>query len=291
MGAPVAAHLVNAGHDLRVFDLFPAAVEPVVAAGATAAASAAEAAVGAACVFLSLPAPGDVEAAVSGPGGVLDAEPRPERIVDLSTNSPAMVARLQQRCAEVGVGFVDAPVSGGRAKAQSGELSVLVGAGDDDFAAVEPLLECFAGEVFHVGPPGMGTVAKLVNNQLFLAAGELVQEAYVLGAAAGLEPSVLHRIIKASSAGPYAALAPLLLGRRFDDVIFRLDIAAKDLTLAVEAAGDYGVEVPATAAALSVYRDALEAGMGNEVFHATLKHLERAAGIELPPLTRTPRPS
>ncbi len=132
---------------------------------------------------------------------------------------------LHGKCAAAGVGFVDAPVSGGRVKAVSGELSVMVGGTANDVAAIEPLLEPFAGQVFHVGPPGAGTVAKLVNNQLFLAAAVLVQEAYVLGAAAGLEPSELHRIIKASSGGPYAAMAPLLLGRDFDDVIFRLDIA------------------------------------------------------------------
>ncbi len=263
MGAPIALHLVEAGHDVRVFDRFPAAMDPVLAAGAAAATSAADAAAGAACVFLSLPAPGDVEAAVSGPDGVLDATPRPHQIVDLSTNSPGMVARLHERCADAGVGFVDAPVSGGRAKAQTGELSVLVGACDDDFAAVRPLLECFGGELFHVGAPGAGTVAKLVNNQLFLAAGVLVQEAYVLGAAAGLEPSVLHRIIKASSAGPYAALAPLLLGRRFDDVHLPPrhrhqgpDVGGRG------GAGATGWRCRPAPARSSVYRDALAAGHG-----------------------------
>src|SRR5205814_1835135 len=100
---------------------------------------------------------------------------------------------------------------GGPHQGRDGRASVLVGADDDaDFAAVEPLLDPFAATVFHVGPCGTGTVAKLVNNQLFLAAGVLVQEAYLLGAAAGLEPSALHPILKASSAAPYAGLAPLL---------------------------------------------------------------------------------
>src|SRR6185436_2751728 len=100
-----------------------------------------------------------------------------------------------------------------------------------------------------------------------------------------------HRIIRASSAGPYAALAPLLLGRDFDDVIFRLDIAAKYLTLAVEAAGSLGVDAPVSAAALEVYRDAIRSGLGFKAFHVTLLQVEKAAGVELPPLTRTPRPT
>ncbi len=187
---------------------------------------------------------------------------RPATIVDLSTNSPDVVRRLHERCASAGVAFVDAPVSGGRVKAISGELSVMVGGDEADVERVRPLLDCFAAQVFHVGPPGAGTVAKLVNNQLFLAAAVLVQEAYVLGAAAGLDPSTVHGIVRASSGGPYAALAPLLLGRRFDDVLFRLDIATKDLGLAVETAQAHGAEVPVSAAALATYQAALDAGLG-----------------------------
>jgi 3-hydroxyisobutyrate dehydrogenase-like beta-hydroxyacid dehydrogenase len=287
MGAPMAGHVVAAGHDVRVFDRSSLAMRAV--SGATAVGSAAAAASGAACVFLSLPGPPDVQAAVTGADGILAGDPLPEHVVDLSTSSPDVERELHERCAAAGVGFVDAPVSGGRIKADSGELAVMAGGTDADVAAVEPLLQCFAAQVFHVGPPGAGTVAKLVNNQLFLSAAVLVQEAYVAGAAAGLEPAELHRIIRASSGGPYAAVAPLLLGRDFDDVIFRLDIAAKDLTLAVDAAGANHVDVPVTAAALEVYRDTIRAGFGLKAFHATLLEIERAAGIELPPLTRPPR--
>ena len=287
MGAPMARHLVAAGHDVRVFDRSPDAMAAV--GGAAPATSAADAATGAECVFLSLPTPPDVEAAVVGAGGILAADPAPPFVVDLSTSSPEVVRRLHERCAAAGIGFVDAPVSGGKVKADAGELSVMAGGDDDAVAAVEPLLQAFAAQVFHVGPSGAGTVAKLVNNQLFLAAGVLVQEAYVLGAAAGLDPATLHRIVRASSGGPYAALAPLLLGRDFDDVIFRLDIATKDLTLAVEAAAAHGVDVPVTAAALDVYRAAVDEGLGGKAFHATLEHVERAAGTTLPKLTRPPR--
>jgi 3-hydroxyisobutyrate dehydrogenase-like beta-hydroxyacid dehydrogenase len=287
MGAPMAGHLVAAGHDVRVHDRSPLAMRAV--SGATAVGSAAAAASGAGCVFLSLPGPPDVSAVVTGPDGVLAADPLPGNVVDLSTSSPDVGRELHERCAAVGVGFVDVPVSGGRVKADSGELSVMAGGTDADVAAAERLQRCFAAQVFHVGPPGAGTVAKLVNNQLFLGAAVLVQEAYVAGAAAGLEPAELHRIIRASSGGPYAALAPLLLGRNFDDVVFRLDIAAKDLALAVEMAAAHHVDAPVIAAALEVYRNTIRAGLGLKAFHATLLESERTAGIELPPLTRAPR--
>src|SRR6478609_598210 len=279
MGGPIAAHLVAAGHEVTVYDASPAA------SGAIEGATAADDVTGihADCVFLSLPGPTEIEAVV---GELLSNTP--VTIVDLSTNSPDVVRRLHERCASAGVAFVDAPVSGGRVKAISGELSVMVGGDEADVERVRPLLDCFAAQVFHVGPPGAGTVAKLVNNQLFLAAAVLVQEAYVLGAAAGLDPSTVHGIVRASSGGPYAALVPLLLGRRFDDVLFRLDIATKDLGLAVETAQAHGAEVPVSAAALATYQAARDAGLGDQAFHATLLEIERAAGIELPPLRRQP---
>lgn len=286
MGGPIAGHLLAAGHTVRVFDRSPTATAPLVEQGAVRGTSAADAADGSACVLLSLPGPTEVDDAVTGADGVLQAGTLPRHVVDLSTNSVAAVRRLHTCCAEAGVGFVDAPVSGGLPRARSGTLSVMAGGAEDDLEAVGPYLSCFAEQVFAVGPPGTGTIAKLVNNQIFLGAAVLVQEAYVAAAAAGVDPAALHPILKASSAGTYISLAPLLLGRAFDDVVFRLDIAAKDLSVAVESAHDAGVGVPTTEAALAVYRAAVEAGMGGEVFHATLKELERRAGVELPPLRR-----
>lgn len=289
MGAPMAQRMLGAGHDLRVVDVAPGALDQLVAAGATTAPGPAAAAANSDAVFLSLPGPNEVVAAVTGADGVLAAEPLPRSIVDLSTNSVTVGRELRARCEEHGVAFIDAPVSGGVAKARTGELAVLVGATPDEFAAVEPLLRPIGTTVVHVGPPGSGTVAKLVNNQLFLAAGALVHETYVLAHALGLGPAETHAVITASSAAPYAKLAPLLLGRHFDDVIFRLDIAAKDLALAVESATDAGVDVPITAAAAALYRSAVEAGDGQLVFHATLRELERRAGVELAPLPRPER--
>ncbi len=291
MGDPMARRLLGAGHQVTVHDRSDVAVERLMSVGATSAPSAAAAAAGAEAVFLSLPGPDQVHDAVAGPDGVLAAEPPPALIVDLSTNSPEVVAELAAACSAVGVGFLDAPVSGGLAKAVDGTLTVMVGGSEASFAQAEPLLASLGTTIVRVGESGAGTAAKLVNNQLFLAAGLLVQEAYVLGGALGLSPDALHAIIATSSAGPYAKLAPLVLGRRFNDVIFRLDIAAKDVRLAASAAATAGVSVPLTDAASEVYAAAVEHGDGELVFHATLRELERRAGLELPPLSRPPRPA
>jgi 3-hydroxyisobutyrate dehydrogenase-like beta-hydroxyacid dehydrogenase len=289
MGHPMAANVVAAGHHVRVHDVSPGATSRLVELGAVDAASPAAAASGADVVLLSLPGPVEVRAAILAVGGVLDADPLPRMVVDLSTNSPGTVAELAERCAGRGVTFVDAPVSGGVAKAETGTLAVLVGATPESLEATRPVLEAIGRDVLHVGPCGAGTIAKIVNNQLFLAGAVAVQEAYVLGAALGMTPTDLHQVVAASSAAPYAKLAPLLLGRTFDDVIFRLDIAAKDLHLAVESADEAGVDVPLTRAAAEVYAAAADHGDAGLVFHATLRELERRAGFELPPLRRPDR--
>ena len=283
MGAPIARRLLAAGHEVAVADPVATAVTALLDAGASAAASAAGAAAGAEVLFLSLPGPAEVREVVSE---VLAGASHPATVVDLSTNSPEAVRELAAACAAAGVTFVDAPVSGGVAKAITGALSVMVGATPEVHAAIEPLLSAFATSIFLVGPTGAGTVAKLVNNQLVLGAAVLVQEAYLLAAAHGLAPNELHPILKTSSGGSYAALAPLLLGRNFEDVVFRLDIAAKDLALAVEAAHASGVATPVTSAAADVYAAAVEHGFGRLVFHATLKELEQRSGREVPALER-----
>ena len=291
MGAPIARRLLGAGHTVRVADRSPDAADVLVDDGAERCDHPEEVAAGAHTVFCSLPGPDEVRTCVVGDHGVLATDPLPRFVVDLSTNEPATVRDLATRCDAAGVTFVDAPVSGGAAKAVTGELSVMLGARADAVPELDPLLRSFATEVFHVGDVGTGTVAKLVNNQLFLAGEVLVQEAYLLAAAHGLDPADLHEVVRASSGGTYAALAPLLLSRRFDDVIFRLDIAAKDLRLARDAARDAGVDVPTTEGALTVFEAAVAAGHGGSVFHATLLELEQRAGIAVPPLVRRRRAS
>ncbi len=298
MGAPIAKQLLAAGYHIRVFDQNESATVELVEAGATACSSAHAASEGSDVVMLSLPGPEHVVDALFGDDGALStlcsrddpsSEDRPAVVVDLSTNSPEVVQDVEARCAVIGVGFVDAPVSGGAVAARSGSLSIMIGGDAEHIELIRPCLEVIGSNLFHVGPSGSGTVAKLVNNQIFLGTGVLIQEAYVLAAKLGLSPSEIHPVVSASSAGIYAKLGPMLLGRQFDDVVFRMDIAAKDLQLAVDAADAAQVDTPVTDAVVGVYRAALEGGGGSLAFHATLEEIERRAFIELPPLERLPR--
>lgn len=291
MGSPIAAHLVRAGHRVRVHDRVRTAAKMVEDAGAHFASSPAEAADGADFVFLSLPGPAQVREIISGDRGILSAVTRPGYVIDLSTNGVEDVRAIRTQCDAVGMAFLDAPVSGGKVKALAGTLSVMVGGTSEEFEAVEPLLQIFGEQIFHVGGPGLGTIAKLVNNQIFLSAGLLVQEAFLLADAHGMDLEDLRRVLRSSSAGPYIFLAPLLLSRTFDDAIFRMDIAAKDLELAVDSAGAVGARLPVTESASKFYREAVASGLGDQVFHATLRLLEQHAGTELAPLDKPSRTS
>ena len=198
---------------------------------------------------------------------------------------------MADRGAAVGVAFVDAPVSGGRAGAEAGTLAVIVGGDGEAVERVRPLLETFSANVFHVGPSGAGALAKLVNNQIFLCASVLIQEGFVLGAKAGMDATALLEILKASSAGTVVGAANVFLTRNFDNVSFKLSIAEKDVAVALASARALGVAMPTTEAAHAVYLAAIDGGLGDKVFTATLRTLEERSGVEVARLARRPQAS
>ena len=285
MGAPIARRLLEAGHTLVVNDISRAHADEWTGAGATFVDTPAE--VGATCrtVFMSLPGPREVEAVVSG---LMTATQAGDVVVDLSTNAYATVIALAERLAKSGVTFIDAPVSGGVAGAVRGKLAVMAGGDGAAIAALAPVFEAFATRVFHVGDSGKGTIAKLVNNQIFLSASVAVQEGFVLAAKAGLDADTLLEIVKASSAGGYMGMAPLFFGRDFDNAMSRLGLAAKDLGVALASAEDLGVPMPTTRAAHGVFQDAINKGLGDKVFFATLRALEEDAGAAVAKLAPKP---
>ena len=281
MGRPIAERLLAAGHPLVVSDLSGVDAGWWEAEGARFKGSAAAVAEAARIIFLSLPGPREVEQVVTGPHGIMEAARPGDIVVDLSTNSHAIVTSLAARLAAADVAFVDAPVSGGVAGAVKGTLAVMAGGDAAVIETLAPLMAAFSARVFHAGAAGMGTIAKLANNQIFLTAGTAVQEGFVMAAKAGLDSTVLLEILKASSASGYIGMAPLFFARDFDRVMFRLGLAAKDLGLALETAADLGVAMPTSQGAAEVYRDAIAKGLEDKVFYATLRALELEAGAEV----------
>lgn len=286
MGSEICRHIVSAGFETRVVDPSTAAIRRAEDSGAVVVASPALAGDGAMVAVLSLPGPEQVADVVSGPDGLLSAVTPPRWIVDLSTNSLGTVRSLAATCASVGVSFLDGPVSGGRPKAVTGQLSLMLGADSEVPDQVLDVLRTFTEQIFLTGAVGTGTVTKLANNQLFLTACAALQESYLMAAAAGVDLDVLHTVLRASSAASVAGLGPFLMRRNFDDVGFRLDIAAKDLMLSTDLAAETGVPAPTSAGAAELYRRAVSAGFGGLDFHGLLRILEVESGHEAPELSR-----
>jgi 3-hydroxyisobutyrate dehydrogenase-like beta-hydroxyacid dehydrogenase len=281
IGAPMAKRLLDAGHALVVCDRADAATAPLVAAGAQGAASPREVAAQCRIVFTSLPGPREVDEVAAG----ILAGARPGDVhVDLSTSSLDAVRALAAREATAGVQFVDAPVSGGAMGAAQGTLTVMASGERGAFERVEPLFGAFARNVFYLGAAGNGTLAKLVNNAIFLCGGLLVQETFVMAAKAGLEPGQLLEVVQKSSGAAYAGLAKLLLGPGFDNAFFQLALAEKDVGLALASAASVGAPMPVIEAAHGHYARALALGLGPKLFAATLRAVEHGAEAKLPAL-------
>lgn len=231
MGHGMAKNLLAKGHALaltvhrnreRVADL--------LAAGATQAESAAALAAGSDVVFLCVTGTPQVEAAVLGEQGLLAGAQRGLRIVDCSTAEPESTDRLRVACAARGVAFIDAPLTRTPVEAEAGRLNVMVGAGADDYAALEPVLKAFAENVFHVGGPGTGHRVKLLNNFIAQAVCTATAEAFAVGEKSGVDLHALVRVVSAGAVnnGLFQAMAKTLHGE-MDGLKFELDNARKDL--------------------------------------------------------------
>ncbi len=203
-------------------------------------------------------------------------------IVDLSTNSPSMVRKLAERAEAKGVGFLDAPVSGGTRGARDATLAVMVGGDADLYARFEPVLKAIGPNVFNTGPVGTGNVAKLINNQLAFINMMAMNEALLMGAKAGIDLVMLRDIVRSSSGDsfPWAGGAQAVLKDRLPPR-FTTTLACKDIGLAQELADETGVDSVLgrqTQQLLIGYRDN---GFAQEDILATIKAVEEQAGHQV----------
>jgi 3-hydroxyisobutyrate dehydrogenase-like beta-hydroxyacid dehydrogenase len=281
MGSAMAPRLVGAGYEVAGFDLDRQAVESFAAAGGKAAGSVAE--VGQSCpiVLMSLPTPQAMEAVAAGPGGLREA--RPKIVIDLSTSGPRMSQSVARRLGEAGILFADAPVSGGRAGALAGRLSLMVAARAETWERVEPLLANF-GRTFHVGEaPGQGQMTKLVNNLLSVVALAVSCEGMALGAKAGLDPQRMLEVINASSGRNSATLVKIprsVLSRSFD-FGFSTALSSKDVALCLEEAEAIGVPMLMGSMARNLLA-VTSARFGGECDFTNMARLfEEWAGVEI----------
>jgi 3-hydroxyisobutyrate dehydrogenase-like beta-hydroxyacid dehydrogenase len=278
MGAPMASCLIDAGHELMVYDVRPAATAALVARGARAAESPAEVARASAVVFTSLPGPHEVEHAVlDSSTGILAGLAAGGAYIDMTTNAPAVARRVAEACRARGVEMLDAPVSG-----RPPTMTVMAGGEAPVFAKYRPLLAHMAGNIFHVGETGAGCVAKLVTQYLGYTNFVAALEGLLIGAKAGIDLAQLARIVplSAGASRTFDNIPRAVLSGTFT-AGGTLDIVAKDLALACDLAREVAAPAQLGLLAHDVLSRAQARGWGQEGFPVAAKILEAMAGCEL----------
>lgn len=246
MGGPMAKHLVDAGYDLTVYDIDNDAVAKLTEAGASAVSSPAAVGNQSTVVFTSLPRPEHVEQVVKGDNGLEMGLEAGDVLVDLSTSTPGTTDQIADDLADTDATMLGAPVSGGRAGADEGTLSVMVGGDGAVLEACQPYLSTFAKEVIHVGDePSHGHAMKLLQNYLNFTAMVATSEATVLGEKAGLDMGTMLEVFNASSARSVATEVKFpehVLPETYDRG-FTLALTEKDISLLGKYAEEYNASL------------------------------------------------
>ncbi|MEP6503778.1 MAG: NAD(P)-dependent oxidoreductase [Betaproteobacteria bacterium] len=285
MGHGMAGNLQRKGHELRLtIHRNRERVQDLLDAGAAQAEDAA--ALGAACelVFVCVTGSPEVEAAVEGPNGLLARARKGLTIIDCSTSEPASTARLRQRCHEAGVTLVDAPLARSAADAERGTLNVMVGAETSDFIRLEPVLRCFAENLFHVGGPGTGHTIKLLYNFIAQAICTATAEAFALGARTGVDLSQLAAIgtVGAINSGLFQAMAKTLTGD-LAALPFALDNARKDIRYYTHLGEAHAVATPVGDAVHQALTLASALGYGDKFVPSLVEAQEKLARVAIVP--------
>jgi len=281
MGRPMAGHLQAAGHALFLHSRsgVPAGL---LEAGGTACASGAEVARQSDVVFTMLPDTPDVEAVLFGPGGVASGLRRGQVVVDMSSISPVETKRFAARIEALGADYLDAPVSGGDVGARNATLSIMAGGKPEVFERVRPLFERLGRNITRVGGSGDGQTCKVANQIVVAATIGAVAEGLLFAAKAGADPATVRQALMGGLATSriLELHGARMIERRFEPG-FRVALHQKDLNLALSAAREIGLSLPATAACQQLFNACVANGGAGWDHSGLLRALEGLAGFEI----------
>lgn len=266
MGFALASSLVRNGRALSVYDVNEARADEMTGALVRRESSAGDVAAACGVVFLMLPGPAEVLAVALEPGGVFDRARPGTVVVDMSTVDPATCDTLSAAAAERGLAYADSPVGRLAAHADRGQSLFMVGADDDVFRRIRPMLDDMGTTIFHCGRPGNGTRTKLVNNFLVLSYCQLNSEALTLATAMGLDVRKTLDVVLETTAsnGQLREKWPVKVLRGDTTPGFDIALGLKDLTLACKAAEEAGIAVSLGEAARDIFRRALDEGYAGQ---------------------------
>ncbi len=283
MGRPMARNLMQAGHELVLYNRTRQKAEELAKeGGAGVAESPKEVAESSDVIVTMLPGPPEVEEVVTGEDGLLEGAGEGSLIVDMSTSSPVLARELARTARERGVGMLDAPVSGGDVGAIEGTLSIMVGGDEEDFERAKPLFEVMGKTVTHVGPSGSGQVVKAANQIVVALTIEAVSEALVLGSKGGVSA---EKVLDVLSGGLAANKVMEVKREKFLEHDFepggKVEFHHKDLGIALAAGREYGVVLPVTAIVDQMFEALLRMGRSGLDHSALLTLIEDLARHEI----------
>jgi 3-hydroxyisobutyrate dehydrogenase-like beta-hydroxyacid dehydrogenase len=281
MGGRMARNLQNAGFQLAVYDLRREAADPLIERGAAWADSAEEVGRRSDVVFSSLPGPPEVEAVAAS---LLQSMRDGSAWFDLSTNSPTLARRLHGQFAQRGIHFLDAPVSGGPAGAETSKLAIWVGGDEGVFRDHKRVLDAIGDQVVYAGPIGAGSVTKLVHNCATYILQTAFAEVWTLGVKAGVDPLELWKSVRQGAGGRRRTFDRLIedfLPAKFDPPKFQLQLATKDVKLATELGRELGVPMRLASLTLAEMTEAMNRGWGARDSRVAMLLQEERAGVEI----------
>ena len=280
MGAAMAANLLRAGFPLTVWNRTAERAEPLRAAGAAVAATPRDLAAATDIVVTCLSDTPDVEAVLFGPDGILAGGRQGSLVIDCSTISPSATRGFAARLAERGIGFVDAPVSGGSEGAQKGTLTIMVGGETAAVERAQPVLAAIGTTITHMGPVGSGQATKAVNQVIISGTYLGVAEGLVLAMQAGLD---VQKVVSALSGG--AAQSWVLAnrsGRMLENdypLGFKVSLHRKDLGIALELAREVGAALPVTGLTAEIENGLVRRGHGADDISAVARAIRGWSGL------------
>ena len=284
MGKGMAANLQKAGHQLIVHDIRRAAAEPYLANGATWADSPKALGEQSEVVFTSLPVPADVEAVALGPNGLIEGMKPDTAFFDMSTNSVAVVRKINAAFAEKNIYMLDSPVSGGPSGAASGKMAIWVGGDEQQFNRLAGVLAAMGDQAAYIGPSGAGTIAKLVHNCTSAVMNVALAEVFTMGIKAGVPPLELWEAVRQGATGrprTFDRLGKFLAGQ-YDPADFALRLLHKDVSLAVGLGKEVGVPMRLANLALEELTEAMTRGWGARDSRVGMLLQVERSGIEQP---------
>jgi 3-hydroxyisobutyrate dehydrogenase-like beta-hydroxyacid dehydrogenase len=280
MGRGMAANLIDAGHRVTVWNRTPARAEGL---GATAVESPQEVGPESDVVFVCVSDTPDVEEVVFGDLGVIHGMTEGDVLVDHSTISPVATRKFAAQAADLGVEWIDAPVSGGSEGAERGTLAVMAGGDGEALERVRPFMDAYSTSIVHVGEEaGSGQMVKAVNQVLVVLNQLAASEALLLADRAGLDLGKTLAAVEGGAAGSWmlSNRGPQMIERDWRPG-FTIDLQQKDLRLVLEAADEVGAPVPGTSFVYQLYRSLQARGLGSEGNHALVKALENLIGQQM----------